>query len=733
MSSKNKFVTSVRLKLLIGFITSILILLMFPKGESLESEVNIGSVWIQEDLIASQTFEVLKSSEDYNKELTNAEKKIKPIFTINEDVYQSVRDSLKAFAPILKKMLDDEILFGTSQFPRMQFLSPSSFEYLLTIRKNQKNPEIPTEFNLSDFQRIASNTVSTIYRKGLLNKLYNEIGADTISIRDGKFQREYPATRYYDRNGVDNLLNSNAMIYLSRNAEAVKVFKEYLSYFLVPNVVYSQELTNVAKEIARESVSKNIDIVTENERIVAKHDRITPEIKRKIDSYRISKGNESTFWNRILQSTGKLFHIIIIFSFFSLYLSLFRKEIFDDNVKILFISIIVLLTTFFAYIVSLIDVSSPIEWLIFIPVGSMLLTIFFDSRIGFYGTVIIALVVGALRGNDYVFAMINIFAGGLASYTVRDIKNRTQIFRSFLFILFGYIVGLLAFGFEQFATWEVMLVQSAFAGTNALISPILTFGLIIFFEKIFKFTTDLTLLELTDFNTGLLKNLAKSAPGTFTHSMTIGNMVENAAEVIGASPILARVGAYYHDIGKTFQPDTFVENQMGNENVHDALAPIESASRIIDHVTRGIELAKENNLPEEIVDFIPMHHGTQVIKYFYEKEKAENTEKEVLINNFRYPGPKPNSKETALVMLADACESAVRSMVEPTPEKIDNLITNLIKARVDDGQLDEAPITFADLKIIKNSFYEVLVSQHHKRIRYPKQDEMENESTKSPK
>ena len=431
---------------------------------------------------------------------------------------------------------------------------------------------------------------------------------------------------------------------------------------------------------------------------------------------------------RSMQNLGKFIHIIIILALFIIYVYLFRKKIFHDNQKILLIAIIILFISFITFLLHQINVEAPVELLIVVPVASMLLTIIFDSRIGFYGTIVISLITGAIRGNDYVFALTNIIAGALAAYTVRDIKNRTQIFRSFLFILIGYIASIIAFGLERFDPVEKMLIMSAFAASNALVSPVITYGIIIFFEKIFGITTELTLLELTDFNRPLLKELARSAPGTFTHSMTIGSMVENAAEAISANPILARVGAYYHDIGKTIDPNTFVENQMDNFNIHEKLNPRRSAELITDHVKKGIELARENKLPEEIISFIPMHHGTMVVSFFYEKAKKEFGEENVNVDDFRYPGPKPNTKETALVMLADASESTVRSMTDFDPQKIENVITNLIKARIDDGQLDDAPITLKDIKKIKDSFVNILIGQHHKRIRYPKQDELENKT-----
>jgi hypothetical protein len=323
----------------------------------------------------------------------------------------------------------------------------------------------------------------------------------------------------------------------------------------------------------------------------------------------------------------------------------------------------------------------------------------------------------------------NLFAGALSVYTARDIKNRSQIFRSFLFILSGYTISVLAFGLERFASWDTILIEFAFAGTNALISPVLTYGLLIFFERIFNITTDLTLLELSNFDRPALKELARKTPGTFNHSITMGTLAENAAEQIGANPLLARVGAYYHDIGKTLTPQNFVENQLNNQNIHENLSPEESVGLIIHHVNEGIKIAREYKLPEEIIDFIPQHHGTMVISFFYEKAKKLYGEEKVNIEDYKYPGPIPQTKETAIIMLADGCESAVRSIENPDAVRVENLMESIIKNRIESGQLNDAPLTFSDINKIKEAFISILLGQHHRRIRYPKQDEIERGET----
>lgn len=723
--TKKKLRTSLRVRILLVLVSIILVLLMFPKGESLEFEVSIGSIWIQDDLIASTSFEVLKDPDVYKREIKNAQDNVNPIFILESSIESKQIDSIRSYNNFLIEYIDEHLNERNEQFSNPTFLTDDSYRRLLNIRRQENLIGSTNRVRLRSIFQLSEQIVDRIYKRGLLSTSLDEIKKDSITLRDGRFERDVSKRNYLDDNAAKNFIQLFVRNNLNSSDEIRSAVDEYVYHFVKPNIIFSSELTNEAIERAKNKIPRNVGIVNENERIVAKHDRISPETKLKIDSYKIAKGESTGFWGEFAQSVGKFLHILAILSLFSIYIYLFRKKIYNDNIKVLLLAIIILLISSLGYIVQLVVVNAPIEYLILVPAGSMLLTIIFDSRVGFYGTIVIALITGALRGNDYAFAVMNIVAGGLAAYTVRDIKNRSQIFRSFLFILIGYIITIFAFGLERFAPIDQILVNSGFAATNALISPVLTYGLIIFFERIFNITTDLTLLELTDFNSPLLKQLAAKAPGTFSHSITMASLVETAAQKIGANPILARVGAYYHDVGKSFDPGSFVENQIDNRNIHEKLNPQKSAQVIIEHVVKGIEFAKEQRLPQEIIDFIPMHHGTTVIAFFYERAKQELGEENVNKDDFRYPGPKPNTRETALVMLADACESAVRSMTDADPKKVENVINNLFKQRIDDGQLDESPITLQDLKKIKESFISILVGQHHKRIRYPKQNEME--------
>ncbi len=723
-SGQSKFKTSGKVRLIIGLITVILIVLMFPKGESIESEVSIGSIWIHDDLIAPFSFPILKDQQTYNSELKAAAESVYPVCLKDNEKAAVIKDSLKNYDAYLIKVIDNDLSNDSLANVNPTFLSTSAFNTFKSLRQQERNMLGKKELRLRNLFSVAYDLINRVYRDGIISIDEESARRDSVAIRTGNVDRVEPLSNFLSedeaRTIVTNEIDSRDFPQNVKDA-----IKEYAVHFISPNIVYSAKLTNEEIVQAQSNVSKYSGIVNENERIIAKHDRITKEAKLKIDSYKAAKGEQIGEEGTVLQMLGKFLHISFFIVLLTIYLYLFRKKIYYDNQKIILLSINIVFISFIAFLINQISVKAPIQFLIFIPAASMLLTIIFDSRVGFYSTVVLALITGALRGNDYTFTAMNLFAGALSVYTVRDIKNRSQIFRSFLFILVGYLVGVLAFGLERFASLETILVESAFAGSNALISPVLTYGLLIFFERFFKITTDLTLLELSNFDRPLLKELARKAPGTFNHSMTMGTLAETAAETIGANPLLARVGAYYHDIGKTITPQNFVENQLNNQNIHENLSPEESVSLIIRHVNEGIGLAMENNLPREIVDFIPMHHGTTTISYFYEKAKKLYGEEKVKIEDYKYPGPKPNTKETAIIMLADGCESAVRSIDEPDPVKVENLIDKIIKSRIDDGQLDEAPITFSDINKIKEAFISILLGQHHRRIRYPKQDEME--------
>lgn len=711
----------IKRKILIFLATTIIIVLMFPKGESLDFQVSEGTIWTNEDLIAPFSFPILKDPLVYANEVKQAEESVYPVFVRREIKLQ---DSLKSFNKYLIEILDENLKQESSNVLNPTFFSPETFSLMLSLHREAKSLNRARR-PLTEYFDLAIPIIEKHMNKGLLNITSKDRKKDSIAVRVGNIDKIEPISNYEFLDEAKDKIKSE-IDDLSIKDEIKKILFEYVTYFTIPTLIYDQQATELEIEQAKNSVPRYSGIVNENERIVAKHDRITKQVKLKIESYKEAKGDEVSQLDFALQFLGKFLHIGALLSIFGIYLYFFRKKIFLDTRKILLISFLFIFILFITFLVNSVTIKAPLHYLIFIPVASMILTITFDSRVGFYATVIISLIAGALRGNDYTFMATNFIAGALSVYTVRDIKNRTQIFRSFLFILIGYLTSIFAFGLERFAALNTMLYESAFAVSNALISPALTYGLLIFFERIFRITTDLTLLELSNYERPLLRELATKAPGTFNHTLIMSLIAESAAEKIGAHTLLARVGALYHDIGKTISPHAFVENQMKGENLHESLKPEESVQIILRHIKEGIELARLNKLPQEIIDFIPMHHGTTVMTYFYEKAKELYGEENINIEDYKYKGPKPNTKETAIVMLADGCESAVRSITEPDATKIENMVNTIINSRLREGQLDESPITFADIKKIKEAFLNILILQNHKRIKYPRQQEAES-------
>ncbi len=709
---------SLRGKILIFFFTTAILVLLFPKGESIESEVTLGSIWIKPDLIASKSFEISKYENQYKSEVKSALKFVYPVYFRNTEIERNQVANFNIFSDSLLNYLKTG-KSNSNIFPKIMKDS------VWAVLKNNSILPKGEKIQFERYLRKLGITLQKIYKIGVLSKSATK-SQIYLAIKNGKFLTTEKFSNYLDKAEIHRQIK-NEIGYLYRNDESViKFSKELLESFIQPNIIFDEDYTKKEIEIAKSKVPRNLGIVTENERIISKHDRVTQEIKLKIDSYKIAKAQTVSTIDELLQYLGKSLHLLIILTLYFIYIFLSRNKIFNDNQDLLVIAIIILFTSSLAYLVQFVKVEVPVDYFVLVPLGSMLLAILFDSRLALFGTVTIAFIVGGIRGNDYVITLSHIIAGGFGAFAVRDLRNRNEIFRAFISILVGYIISIIAFGLEGYRSLNEIVIDIAFAGTNALISPVLTFGFIYFFERVFKMSTSLTYLELSDFNNPLLRELTFKAPGTFNHSLVIGTMVEESANLIGANSILARVGAYYHDIGKIYYPDAFVENQFDNKNIHDGLPYKESAKIIIQHVEKGIQLAKEHKIPEEIINFIPTHHGTLLVSYFYEKEKEvnPNTSEE----DFRYNGPKPNSKETALLMLADACESAARAMETIEQKKIENLVNNLIDFRIKDGQLDESNITFNDLKIIRTTFVRVLTNQHHKRIRYPNQDEIENNS-----
>tara|TARA_B100001079_G_scaffold122121_1_gene104771 strand:- start:5781 stop:6980 length:1200 start_codon:yes stop_codon:yes gene_type:complete len=363
------------------------------------------------------------------------------------------------------------------------------------------------------------------------------------------------------------------------------------------------------------------------------------------------------------------------------------------------------------------------EYLIPTTVAAMVLTIMFDARIGYMGITSVILLLGILIGNNVEFMVTSLFTASVGIFAVRKLRRRSQLFSAIFALIASSGLVVLGQGLFKGHDWSMMGFDMINLTFIAVLSPIVTYGLIGILEVSFGITTNLTLIELLDFQNPLLKRLQHEANGTFNHSIVVGNLAEACADAIGANSLLCRVGAYYHDLGKMNRPEYFIENQYSGENKHDSLTSVMSAKIIKSHVVEGINLANDYGLPKIVSDFIPMHHGTTRVEYFYRKaiEDGDKINEE----QFQYPGPKPNTKETGILMICEAVEAAVRSIKEPDIIKIEEMIDKIFELRISAGQLSECPLTMDELTKIKGNvdgttgLLPVLRGIYHIRIEYP--------------
>lgn len=729
------FKNSNLIKLLISVITISILFLMLPSYKSIETNYEVGAIWSSEDLIAPFSFPVYKDEKEYEQEKQDVMKNIAIVFDRSggESIY---KDSLENFFVSLQNILskasalekNKEGFINSENIDQYKEalavkLSYPEWEKLYQIYKNEPGSNLG--ITLDAFISVITQEISGVSKNDIINFNKSKIVSKKITVKkdNDKVQEVVDADNVFDKNEIINLLK----IKLSESVNdslLISAGTKILDYFVRENLIYNDELTNIETQSRIEQIARTIGIVKENERIISKHDPVNRFTKMKLDSYKKIRLERVGVQDLLLQQIGKLSSILILMLVLALFLYYIRPDVYKDNNKLIIISSLILIEGFFAYFSLKLDVAAPIELLIFVPVASILLTIIFDSRLAFYTVTIICFIVAGIRGGDYAIAFVSFCGSVLAIFSERDIKNRSQIFRSFFFILIGYTFSILAINLVRIEDTQKLWMKLMFGGINAIMSPVIAYGLLIFYERVFKITTDLTLLELSDFNHPLLKELSSKAPGTFHHSIIMGNLSEAAAESIKANQILARVGCYYHDIGKLSKPQYFIENQLDQNNKHNDLNPSISTKIIISHVKDGIDLAKKHKLPEKIINFIPMHHGTTLVSYFY--DKAKNVSKEEISDQiYRYPGPKPQTKETGIVMLADAIEASTRTIEDPSPQKLESKIRDVIRNRFMEGELDECDLTLKDLTKIKESFLKILLGIHHHRIKYPDKNQLE--------
>lgn len=505
---------------------------------------------------------------------------------------------------------------------------------------------------------------------------------------------------------------------LYADTEVTQYIYELSSNFLRVNLIYSADATERERREALRQVEE-VKILKDS-KIIDKGELVSEHHIRQLEAL----GLQTTSSQDYVFYLGLFILTILILVCVGIFLYLYHPSIYFDSHKLLLLGITFLITLLLAKAFSFF---SP--FLIPITLAPILVTILFTKGLATIVTIALAILGGVIVGNDFRFIILTLISGLVAIYSSRKVNQRSDLTRAGAIIAAVNGVTLLSLSllmgsFQGTPTMIKSIVMDIIMGmTGGLMASILAIGILPFLENAFGLITSIRLLELANPNNGALKRLLLETPGTYHHSIIVGNLAEAVAEDIGADPILARVGAYYHDIGKTSDPYYFIENQLGNENIHDSLEPEESTSIIISHTTKGVEIAEKFGLPVIIKDLIQQHHGTTKLAYFYYKALEKYGEGNVNEEDFRYLGPKPQTKEAAILMLADSVEAAVRSIRQPNKEKIQEIINKIVQDKIDDGQLDECPLTFNDVNKIKGTLEKVLLGIFHQRIQYPKKED----------
>ncbi len=717
--------------------------LMFPKGKSFEyADLTKGQVWDREEVIATFTFPVLKSPEEYQNDIKEARDSVIPVFDLDESVRQTQLEELSSFTQRVSARLKGKVT--TLEDLKEHFsqagilISDEDIQLLLNAFESNTNAgkSRNTGPRVAIFEKISSTVLSLVddlFAAGIINVSKSELPPNTTKLRirqDNAVEEEELLQFYLDVDEAEkSLLNS------IREDEELDEKEEKVAYtigehFLAPNVIYDAQETENRRNEAEYSVPKAKDQVLDGERIIEGHERLTQAHIEKLNSLAIAKAERDEmegFWTSLKPNIGKFFLVLLILSILAIYLITDRPTIFNDRKKLVLIALNLIFIAILTFISNSFALSS---YIIPVTVVSLIITIFFDSRVGLFVTVIAALLVGAMRGNEYAITFTSAFVGAIAVLTVRKVRTRNWIIRSGLLISTAYIIVILVNGLISYTEFPDIFRNWWIGILNGFLTPGIAYLLIIILESIFDLTTDMTLLELSDFNHPLLRQLHLEAPGTYHHSYLVGMLAEAATEALGGNALLARVGSYYHDIGKLEKPEYFVENQTKGRNPQEKLAPTMSSLILANHVRRGGEIAREYGLPKEIEAFIYQHHGTSLMSFFYQKALEQSSDDSVSENEFRYPGPRPQSRETAIVMMADAVEAASRTLKEPTPSRIKGLVEQIIDERFKSGELDDSPLTLKDLSKISQAFQKILIGRFHGRVEYPKNEVKEQRNAK---
>ena len=668
-------------KIFLFILITFAIVYLFPKGGHFKYEFQKGKPWQYDNLYAPFDFAIQKPLENIDKEKEQIELNKTLYFTYNEGVIDRAKNN---FRDKVSKTLQDTILRG---------------------------------FNRRGAINFAEKVIDKIYDTGYLEKDDRNKASpkQIITLRKGNTISEIVFDKLITANNLqasikDHFKNSS---YRFLENYFITVFLDVLE----PNVYYDEELTQKLLEEEFNKISYTEGLITENERIISKGDVVEGKKYEILNSFKSEY--KSQLWSESNYNwivVGYTLLVALAMLMLLLFLKKYRQEVFENNTKVTFIFFNIFLMVLLVTLV----VKYRVEYLYVVPliILPILLKAFFDARLGLFTHVLTVLLLGFIVPNSFEFIFLQIIAGIVTILTVSELYKRANLFVSISQITFIYMIAYFAFSIIQEGNTQQLNWQ--YFGLFALngVLSFLSLFLILIYEKVFGLVSDVSLLELSNTNSKLLRELAEKAPGTFQHSMQVANLAEASANEIGANAMLVRTGALYHDIGKMLNPMYFTENQTTSVNPHNELTPRDSAKIIIDHVIEGIELAKKNRLPDRIIDFIRTHHGTTLVYYFYKKQQQQDID-DLDIEEFTYGGPIPFSKETAILMMCDASEAASKSLKEPSAQLIDDLIEKIVDGQMESGQFMNADITFKEIETTKKIIKKKLNNIYHLRVEYP--------------
>ena len=670
-------------KVLLYFISVFVIVYLFPKGGQFKYQFQKGKEWHYEDFVAPFDFAVQKTSLEIEEEEKEINKSKELYFTID--------------ISMIEKVL-------------------SNFEN--EFNNSSKGSNIIEE-EKSYFYKSSRAFIRQVLTKGYVahsNTLaINDID-ELVSLKKGSEVLKVPYVSFLT--DASKLERISKYFETQPNSNHKSKTIQLLNNLLVPNVFYDQVFTDKALEQKINAILPNKGFIPKNSMIIAKGEIVDGEKFVQLQS--IAKEYQSKIWsksNYYWLITAYSFLVALALIMLMLFIKKYRPSIYENTSEISFVFLNVVLTVLFTTLLLKFDA----HYLYVLPfvILPIVIKAFFDARLGLFTYVLTILLLGFIVPNSFEFIFIQIIAGIVTILRVSELSKRASLFISVAQITGVYLLTYFAFSITKEGNISTIDWQNIVMFLiNGMITASVVIPLIFLYEKIFGLVSDESLREYSDSNNKLLRELNEKAPGTFQHSIQVANLAEAAAKEIHANALLVRAGALYHDIGKMLNPLYFTENQATSVNPHNELSPEDSAKIIIDHVIKGIELARKNKLPDRLIDFIRTHHGTSLVYYFYKKEEELNPDL-VDKEKFRYPGPIPFSKETAILMMCDAAEAASKSLKEPTALLIDQLIDKVISGQMKNGQFQNADITFREIEKIKKVIKKKLNNIYHVRIEYP--------------